>query len=184
MGRSTWLLTLTYNRDHLLIKDYLPTKFKASVAKPSWVISCTKLRDIHILTDLPSNMLLLLWSGGDNISASVCEHLLWYSELIMGCACLSWPDNFYKSDVKLIAQETSVRWSWIMPCSVDCSSYTCSLKKYCGTEQQRISFRSSFFLNNLLLNKRVHIIHKIISVNTNILAIYYDLKLRNKNSKI
>ena len=29
------------NMDHLLIKDYLPTKFEASEAGHSWVISCT-----------------------------------------------------------------------------------------------------------------------------------------------
>ena len=32
---------LTIDRDHLLIKDYLPTKFEASGAKRSWVIPCT-----------------------------------------------------------------------------------------------------------------------------------------------
>ena len=33
---------LNINRGHLLIKDYLPTKFKDSGAKCSWVISCTR----------------------------------------------------------------------------------------------------------------------------------------------
>ena len=33
---------LTINRDHLLIKDYLPTKFEASGAKRCWVIHCTR----------------------------------------------------------------------------------------------------------------------------------------------
>ena len=33
---------LKINRDHLLIKDYLPTKFEASGAKRSWVIPCTR----------------------------------------------------------------------------------------------------------------------------------------------
>ena len=41
-----WPWPLTYwpvfNRGHLLIKDYLPTKFEASGAKHSWVISCTR----------------------------------------------------------------------------------------------------------------------------------------------
>ena len=37
-----WPTDLNINRDHLLIKDYLPTKFEASGAKPSWVISCTR----------------------------------------------------------------------------------------------------------------------------------------------
>ena len=33
---------LNINRVHLLMKDYLPTKFEASGAKRSWVISCTR----------------------------------------------------------------------------------------------------------------------------------------------
>ena len=37
-----WLTDLNINRDHLLTKDYLPTKFEASGAKRSWVISCTR----------------------------------------------------------------------------------------------------------------------------------------------
>ena len=37
-----WPTDLTINRDHLLIKDYLPTKFEASGAKRSWVIRCTR----------------------------------------------------------------------------------------------------------------------------------------------
>ena len=37
-----WPTDLKINRDHLLTKDYLPTKFEASGAKHSWVISCTR----------------------------------------------------------------------------------------------------------------------------------------------
>ena len=37
-----WPTDLNINRNHLLIKDYLPTKFEASGAKRSWVISCTR----------------------------------------------------------------------------------------------------------------------------------------------
>ena len=37
-----WPTDLNINRDHLLIKDYLPTKFEASEAKHSWVFSCTR----------------------------------------------------------------------------------------------------------------------------------------------
>ena len=37
-----WPTDLNINRDHLLTKDYLPTKFEASGAKCSWVISCTR----------------------------------------------------------------------------------------------------------------------------------------------
>ena len=37
-----WPIDLNINRSHLLIKDYLPTKFEVSGAKRSWVISCTR----------------------------------------------------------------------------------------------------------------------------------------------
>ena len=37
-----WPTDLNINRGHLLIKDYLPTKFEASGAKSSWVISCSR----------------------------------------------------------------------------------------------------------------------------------------------
>ena len=49
-----WPTDLKINRDHLLIKDYLPTKFEASRAKPSWVISCTRLRATDIPTYRPT----------------------------------------------------------------------------------------------------------------------------------
>ena len=64
-----WPTDLKINRDHLLIKDYLPTKFEASGAKPSWVISCTRLRETDIPTDRPTdrhvqrNMPLLFQRG-------------------------------------------------------------------------------------------------------------------------
>ena len=37
-----WPTDLNINRDHLLIMEYLPTKFEASWAKCSWLISCTR----------------------------------------------------------------------------------------------------------------------------------------------
>ena len=37
-----WPTDLTINKDHLLIKDYLPTKFEASGAERSRVIRCTR----------------------------------------------------------------------------------------------------------------------------------------------
>ena len=37
-----WPTDLNINRGHLLIKDYLPTKFEASGVKRSWVISCKR----------------------------------------------------------------------------------------------------------------------------------------------
>ena len=47
----TFDLDLNINRDHLLIKEYLPSKFEASGAKRSLVISCTRLRETDIPTD-------------------------------------------------------------------------------------------------------------------------------------
>ena len=60
-----WPTDLTINRDHLLIKDYLLTKFEASGAKHSGVISCTRLRAIDIPTDrhVQRNIPLLLRRG-------------------------------------------------------------------------------------------------------------------------
>ena len=39
----TWPTDMTIIRDHLLIKDYLPTKFEASGAKCCWFIHCTRI---------------------------------------------------------------------------------------------------------------------------------------------
>ena len=49
-----WPTDLKINRDHLLTKDYLPTKFEASGAKRYWVISCTRLRATDIPTYIPT----------------------------------------------------------------------------------------------------------------------------------
>ena len=67
-----WPTDLNINRGHLLIKDYLPTKFEASWAKHSWVISCTRLKDTDIQTDrhVQSNT-PLLFQRGINIRKSI-----------------------------------------------------------------------------------------------------------------
>ena len=49
-----WPTDLKINRDHLLTKDYLPTKFEASGTKRYWVISCTRLRATDIPTYIPT----------------------------------------------------------------------------------------------------------------------------------
>ena len=73
---------LKINRDHLLMKDYLPTKFEASGAKPSWVISCTRLRETDIPTDLQTDRptdghvqrnMPLLFQGGGGINMMLME---------------------------------------------------------------------------------------------------------------
>ena len=69
-----WPTDLNINRGHLLIKDYQPTKFEASWAKHSWVISCTRLRDTDIPTNrhtdrhVQSNMPLLFQRGAPPFS--------------------------------------------------------------------------------------------------------------------
>ena len=65
-----WPSDLNINRDHLLIKDYLPTKFEAFEAKRSWVISCisyVNLWAINMTFDLD------LWPTYLNINK---DHLL------------------------------------------------------------------------------------------------------------
>ena len=67
-----WPTDLKINRDHLLIKDYLPTKFEACGAKRYWVISCTRLRANGIPTDrhtdrqVQSNMPSFFKGGHNN----------------------------------------------------------------------------------------------------------------------
>ena len=60
-----WPTDLTINRDHLFIKDYLPTKFEASGAKRSWVIRCTRFgRQTRPLT---LTFELLTWLNRDHL---------------------------------------------------------------------------------------------------------------------
>ena len=54
---------LNIDRGHLLIKDYLPTKFEASGAKRSWVISCTRWRRLGMTFDLDFDLLTWLSIG-------------------------------------------------------------------------------------------------------------------------
>ena len=62
-----WPSDLTINRDHLLIKDYLPTKFEASGTKRCWVIRCTRFWETDMTFDLD------LWPTDLNINR---DHLL------------------------------------------------------------------------------------------------------------
>ena len=54
-----WPWPLNINRDHLLMKDYLPTKFEASDAKHSWVISCRRYGQ----STWPLTFTLLTWKS-------------------------------------------------------------------------------------------------------------------------
>ena len=66
-----WPTDLNINRDHLLIKDYLPTKFGASGVKRSWVISCTRLRDTDIPTDMCNAICPSFFEGGHKYDGSL-----------------------------------------------------------------------------------------------------------------
>ena len=63
-----WPTELNINRGHLLIKNYLPTKFKASGAKRSWVISCTRWS--RLAWPLTLTFDLLTWISIGVISSS------------------------------------------------------------------------------------------------------------------
>ena len=63
-----WPTDLNINRGHLRIKDYLPTKFEASEAKHSWVISCTRWSKLAWPLTLTFD--LLTWISIGVISAS------------------------------------------------------------------------------------------------------------------
>ena len=54
---------LTINRDHVLIKDYLPTKFEASQAKHCWVIRCTRFERLTWPLTLTFDLLTWLSIG-------------------------------------------------------------------------------------------------------------------------
>ena len=68
-----WPTDLNINRDHLLIKDYLPTKFEATEAKHSWVISCTRWR--KLVWPMTLTFDLLTWISIGVISASRTTYL-------------------------------------------------------------------------------------------------------------
>ena len=54
-----WPTDLNINNGHLVIKDYLPTKFEASWAKRSWVISCTRWSRLTWPLTLAFDLLIL-----------------------------------------------------------------------------------------------------------------------------
>ena len=79
-----WPTDLNINRGHLLIKDYLPTKFEASWSKHSWVISCTKLRDTDIPTDMCKAICPSFFKGGHKNRGLGIKYALAYHTSI-GC---------------------------------------------------------------------------------------------------
>ena len=58
-----WPTDLTINRDHLLIKDYLPTRFEPSWAKRCWVIRCTRFERLTWPLTLTFDLLTWLSIG-------------------------------------------------------------------------------------------------------------------------
>ena len=84
-----WPTDLKINRDHLLTKDYLPTKFEASGAKRYWVISCTRLRATDIPTDTCKAICPPFSKGGINmhLNGRPLVERMWYPYLgIEPCA--------------------------------------------------------------------------------------------------
>ena len=84
-----WPTDMKINRDHLLINDYLPTKFEASGAKPSWVISCPRLRETDIPTDRRTDMCNAIcpffFKGGIDIRRGTVQTIFWIKIYIIGC---------------------------------------------------------------------------------------------------
>ena len=90
-----WPTYLNINRDHLLTKDYLSTKFEASGAKRSWVISCTRWS--KLAWPLPLTFDLLTWKSIGII----------YS-----------PRSIYLPSLKLLGQSASgATRSWVISCT-------------------------------------------------------------------
>ena len=58
-----WPNDLNINSGHVLIKDYLPTKFEACGAKRSWVISCTRWSRLAWLLTLTFDLLTWISRG-------------------------------------------------------------------------------------------------------------------------
>ena len=70
-GHDLWPTDLNINRDHLLIKDYQPTKFEASGAQRSWVISCTNWRRRTWPLTLTFDLLTWLLIGNNHSSWTI-----------------------------------------------------------------------------------------------------------------
>ena len=68
MTFDLWPTDLTINRDHLLIKDYLPTEFEAFGLKRCWVIRCTRFE--RLIWPLTLTFNLLTWLSIGIISSS------------------------------------------------------------------------------------------------------------------
>ena len=132
----TWPLTywLNINRDHLLIKDYLPTKFEDSVAKRSWVISCTRYGrstlpltlTFDLLTWITIGIIYLSWTiylpslklvGQSIVELSVAQ--------CIGAEHDPWPTdlNIYRDHLLIKnylptkLEASGAKCSWVMSCT-------------------------------------------------------------------
>ena len=102
-----WPTDLNIDRDHLFIKDYLPTKFEASGAKRSWVINCTR------------------WSRQAWPLTSTFDQLTWISIGII----YSWR-TIYLQSLKVVGQsvlELSVHKMWETNMTFDLDLWPCDL---------------------------------------------------------
>ena len=67
-----WPSDLYGNRGHQLIQDYLPTKFEASGAKRSWIISCTRWSRLAWPLTLTFDLLTWISIGVIYSSRTIC----------------------------------------------------------------------------------------------------------------
>ena len=91
-----WPTDLSVNKDHLLIKDYLPTTFEACGAERPWLINCTRWR-------LTWPWPLTYWSKYQQGSyTQVCTYQVWTFKtkcsLVISCtrwSRLTWPLTYW-----------------------------------------------------------------------------------------
>ena len=125
-----WPTDQNINRDHLLVKDYLPTKFEGSGAKRSWVISYTRFGRLtwpltmtfDLLTWISIGIIYLSWTiflpslkllGQSVLGLSVAQGLGdWTWPLTLTFNLMTWISigiiyssrNIYLPSLKLLGQ--------------------------------------------------------------------------------
>ena len=125
---------LNIDRGHLLVKDYLPTKFEASGAKRSWYICCTRCgrptwpSNLTLTFDLNINRdhLLVIDYLPAKFVASRAKH-----SWVIGCTNWGiptwpmsyWPENQSKDHIFIMEylptkfEATGAKCSWVISCT-------------------------------------------------------------------
>ena len=132
---AIWPTDLNINRDHLLIKDYLPTKFEASGAKCSWVISCTRCGRLTWPVTLTFDVLTWISIGIINSSRTIyLPNLKLVGQSIVELSVAQsegdwydlWPTdlNIYrdhlliKDYVPIMFEASGIMCSWVISCTI------------------------------------------------------------------